>query len=217
MDLSHLCLLKSRWMDTLPLYCTGASWHCWLFQMAAVVWRVQGWWSCAMFVWPCFNSAKTDGSKQSRKKKEEEEENEEGEGCGWGWSESDLMTGALSGAATLIRMGLSQTMVGVTGPWRPGMRGLMSQYWAEWSWSATAGSDGPDTAVCQFVCLAPGRRQQKPPYCVFQPVENKTLFVRRPPIRKPTWTWISSSQVRRRIHPHDADTIGLYLTGLEWL
>lgn len=42
--------------------------------------------------------------------------------------EPDLMTGALSGAATLIRTGLSQTMVGVTGPWRPGMRGLMSQY-----------------------------------------------------------------------------------------
>lgn len=42
--------------------------------------------------------------------------------------EPDLMTVALSDAPTLILTGLSQTMVGVTGPWRPWMRGLMSQY-----------------------------------------------------------------------------------------
>lgn len=89
----------------------------------------------------------------------EEAEEEEGEGCSWGCSWA-LMTVALSDAATLIWTGLSQTMVGVTGPWRPWMRELMNQYWAKWSWSATADSDWPNTAVCQFVCPTHGRRQQ---------------------------------------------------------
>lgn len=75
MDLTHLCLLRSRWTDTLPLYCTGASWHCWLFQMAAVVGKVKGRWSLSDPIQ--FSEGRQWGAEQ---------EKEEGEGCGWGWS-----------------------------------------------------------------------------------------------------------------------------------
>lgn len=48
-------------------------------------------------------------------------------GCGRGGSQAGLNDKALFSTAALVRIGLSQTIAGVTGPLRPGMRGLMSQ------------------------------------------------------------------------------------------
>lgn len=48
-------------------------------------------------------------------------------GYGCGGSQAGLNDKALFSAAALVRIGPSQTIAGVTGPLRPGMRRLMSQ------------------------------------------------------------------------------------------
>lgn len=138
--LTHLCLHRSRWMDTVPRLPVNS------LSLPALSYGVggSGWWlseggvkvdeRCVVLVWPTsFHPRQAAGAV----------------GCGRGGSRVWLNDRALFGAWVLIRLGPSQTIVGVTGPQRPRVRGLMSQYWAERSrpvWSAAAGSDGSDRA-----------------------------------------------------------------------
>lgn len=62
-------------------------------------------------------------------------------GCGRGGSQAGLNDKALFSTAALVRIGLSQTIAGVTGPLRPGMRGLMSQA------QARRGRPAPDASA----------------------------------------------------------------------
>lgn len=104
---------------------------------------VKGGWRCTVFVWPASFHPRQAGGRGAA-------------GCGRGGSRAGLNDRALFGTAALVRIGPSQTIAGVTGPQRPRVRGLMSQYWAKKSrrvWSATTGSDGSDTATANLSVL----------------------------------------------------------------